>query len=461
MAYRTGFSDRDSASRSLNRAAAISRRKLLKGVAVAGVAVAAPYVITSPALGRGSRPAASDRVVIGYLGTGPRGMMNIREMLTTCPKAQVVAVCDVWRNRRDNAAQAVNKAYGNSGCRSYRDFREIIARPDIDAVGIATPDHWHVPMTIAAVQAGKDVSVEKPLGISIAQDIACRQAVRRSGAVVQYGAESRSWGDSAFGAELVRNGRIGRIREIRVKSPNSLAGGGNQPRPVPADLDYELWLGPAPWRPYTGCPDRGPNWWHVRDYALGFLAGWGAHPLDLMVSAYDAHLHGPWEIAGRGVVPASGRNDAVMNWDVQFRFANGVRMRFWAAGVTQADEEPRLAKFSDYCQFIGDDGWVALRYMGLITEPLSLRDSVIQPGEFHMPRSPGHEANFIDCVLSRETPVCPIGQAVRSDTFSHLADIAVRTGRRITWNPRTERIIADADAARMLCRSAREPWQAS
>jgi len=458
MAYQTGASDRDPASHSLNRAAAISRRKLLKGIAATGLAAAAPYAIISAALGKGARPAASERAVVGYIGTGPRGMMNVREMLTTCPKAQVVAVCDVWRNRRDNAAKTVNKAYGDSGCRTYGDFREILARPDIDAVGIATPDHWHVPMTIAAVQAGKDVSVEKPLGISIAQDIACRQAVRRNGAVVQYGAESRSWGASAFGAELVRNGRIGKIREIRVKSPNSVAGGPTEVRPVPPELDYDMWLGPAPWRPYAGCPGKGANWWHVRDYALGFLAGWGAHPLDLMVSAYDAHRCGPWRIEGKGVIPAKGRNDAVMDWDVRFTLGD-VPMRFYAAGVSVPGEEPRLASLSNYCQFIGDDGWVALRYMGLDTEPVSLRNSVIAPGEFHMPRSPGHEANFIDCVLNRRTPVCPIGQAVRSDTFSQLADIAVRTGRRITWDPGAERIVGDAGAARMMRRPAREPWR--
>lgn len=438
----------------------LTRRRLLKGLAAVGAAAAAPYAITSAALGKGARPPASDRACVGYIGVGPRGMQNVREMLTTCPKAQVVAVCDAWENRRAAAKKRVDAHYNSADCKAYVDFREILARADVDAVGIATPDHWHVPMTIAAVRAGKDVSVEKPLGICIAEDIACRQAVLRSGAVVQYGAESRSWGTSAFGAELVRNGRIGKIREIRVKSPNSVAGGPTQVRPIPPGLDYEMWLGPAPRRPYTGCPDRGANWWHVRDYALGFLAGWGAHPLDLMVSAYDADLTVPWTIEGRGVIPARGRNDAVMDWDLRFTLGD-VPMRFRAAGVEAPDEEPRLARKSNYCQFIGETGWVALSYMGLETEPQSLRTATIGPRDFHMPRSPGHEANFIDCVLSRRTPVCPIGQAVRSDTFSHLADIAVRTGRRITWDPAGERIVGDADAARMTRRPAREPWQAT
>jgi len=266
-----------------------SRRGFLKDLLAAGGAAAAvPYVLTSTALGQGGRLPASERVVLGYIGTGPRGRVDMREQMTS-PKAQLVAVCDVWDSRRDKAKQAVDQRYGNSDCKAYRDFHELLARADIDAVGIATPDHWHVPITIAAVSAGKDVHVEKPLGTSIAEDLACRAAVKRHGAVLQYGAESRSWGQCAFGAELVRNGRIGQVREIHVKSPNSVAGGSTAPRPVPPGLDYDRWLGPAPWRPYTGCPDSGRNWWHVRDYALGFMAGWGVHPLDLLrkITSYN------------------------------------------------------------------------------------------------------------------------------------------------------------------------------
>lgn len=440
------------------RASRSTRRGFLKGMVLAGgAAVAAPYVLTSTALGQGGRLPASERVVLGYIGTGPRGMMNLREQLGS-PKAQLVAVCDVWENRRDQAKQTVDQRYGNSDCKSYGDFRELLARPDIDAVGIASPDHWHVPMTIAAVSAGKDVSVEKPLGISIAEDIACRQAVKRHGAVVQYGAESRSWGLCAFGAELVRNGRIGKVLEIRVKSPNSPAGGSAVPRPIPAELDYDMWLGPAPWRPYTGCPDSGRNWWHVRDYALGFMAGWGAHPLDLLVSAFDTHLQGNMEIEGTGVIPASGQNDVVTDWDASIRFASGVKMTFRAAGIAQ-EEDPRLAHLANYAHIIGTDGWVAISYLGLITEPDSLRTTVIGPNDVHMPRSPGHEANFIDCVLSRKTPVCPIDDAVRSDGLSQLTDIAVRTRRKITWDPIAERIIGDADASRMMNRTMRDPWR--
>lgn len=432
-----------------------TRRQFLQGVVAAGAA-AAPTVITSSALGGAGRPPASERVVLGYIGTGPRGLLNIREQMAR-PHAQMVAVCDVWQHIRERAKQVVDKRYGNADCKAYVDFRELLAREDIDAVGIATPDHWHVPIAIAAMRAGKDVHVEKPLGITVAEDLACREAVRRYCRVFQYGAESRSSPVCRFGAELVRSGRIGQIREIRVKAPNSSRGGSTRPQAVPPGLDYDLWLGPAPWRPYTGCPNNGPGWYHVRDYALGFIAGWAAHPLDLLQWAFDTHLAGTWEVAGTGVIPAEGCNDAVVDWDVRINFSKGVRMTFQAWGVSR-DDDPRLARLGNYAQIIGTEGWVALRYMGLVTEPESLRRSRIGPNDAHLPASPGHEANFIECVRTRQTPVGPIDDAVRSDLISQVSDIAIRTGRKITWDPVKERIVGDAHASRLLSRSTRQPW---
>jgi len=430
-----------------------SRRGFLKQAAAA---LAAPYVITSSALGNRARPPASDRVVLGYIGVGPRGLLNMREQMG-CAQAQVVAVCDVWQHVRQQAKQVVDQHYGNADCQAYIDFRELLARADIDAVGIATPDHWHVPVAIAAMQAGKDVHVEKPLGISVAEDQACREAVRRYGRVFQYGAESRSSPTCRYGAELVRSGRLGEIREIVVKAPNSARGGSRTPRPVPAGLDYELWLGPAPWRPYSGCPDNGPGWYHVRDYALGFIAGWAAHPLDLLQWAYDTHLTGPWEVEGTGVMPTEGCNDAVIDWNVRIRFGNGVKMTFQAWGVTP-ETEPRLAGLGNYAQIIGTEGWIALPYMGLVTEPESLRKSPIGPNDCHLPPSRGHEANFIECVRTRQTTVSPVEDAVRSDLISQVSDIAIRVGRKMVWDPVKEQILGDEEASRLMTRSVREPW---
>jgi len=196
----------------------------------------------------------------------------------------------------------------------------------------------------------------------------------------------------------------------------------------------------------------------VRDYALGFIAGWAAHPLDLLVWAWDAHLAGPWEVEGTGVIPTEGCNDAVIDWDVRIRFGSGVKMTFQAWGVSKEDE-PRLARLGNYAQIIGTEGWVALCYMGLVTEPESLRTSRIGAGEVHLPASPGHEANFIECVRTRATPVDPIDDAVRSDLISQVSDIAIRMGRKIVWDPAKEQIIGDPDAARLVSRSYRPPWR--
>lgn len=432
------------------------RRFLRRAAAAAGGIVAAPYVIASTALGGQGRPPASGRVVTGYIGTGPRGMLNLREQLG-CPEAQVVAVCDVKSGVRQQAKAAVDGHYNSSDCRAYVDFRELLARRDIDAVGIASPDHWHVPMAVAAAKAGKDVSVEKPLGVSVAQDQVCRETIHRYGRVFQYGTEARAMDACRLGCELVRNGRIGQIREIRVKAPNSVRGGSARPKPVPKDLDYELWLGPAPWRPYSGCPDNGDSWFHVYDYALGFIAGWGAHPLDLLVWAFDTHLAGPWEVEGTGVVPTGGCHDAVVDWDVRIRLANGIDVVFWAAGVAK-DEHPRLAGQGDYTQFVGTEGWIAVYYGGMLSEPESLSTATLGPNDVRLPVSRGQETNFIECVRTRQTPVSHIDDAVRSDLISHVSDITVRSGRKITWDPVKEEIVGDEAASRMLTRAMREPW---
>jgi hypothetical protein len=227
---------------------------------------------------------------------------------------------------------------------------------------------------------------------------------------------------------------------------------------VPKGLDYDLWLGPAPWRPYSGCPDNGHSWFHVYDYALGFIAGWAAHPLDLLVWSFDTHLAGNWEVEGTGVIPQQGRNDAVIDWDVDIRFASGVKMSFWATGLKK-DEDPKLAKLGNYAQIIGDEGWIAVYYASMMCDPPSIKDSVLGPDAIRLPVSLGQERNFIECVKTRETPVAHVDDAVRSDLISHIANIAIRCGRKIVWDPVKEEIIGDEGASRMLSREMRGPWE--
>jgi glucose-fructose oxidoreductase len=411
-----------------------TRRKLLQGAAAA--AVASPYVITSAALGSAEKPPASERVTLGHIGVGGRGGDLLRGFLH-CQGAQSVAVCDAYQDRREAAARL-------TGGKPYADFRDLLARKDIDAVVVATPDHWHVPVANAAARAGKDAYVEKPLGISVHHDLACRKLFRQYQRIFQYGTQQRSMAHCRFGCELVRSGRIGKVHTIEVVAPDGDAGGSTQQIPVPEGLDYNMWLGPAPMAPYTADRCKTPGTYWIYDYSIGYLGGWGAHPLDIMVWGSDADLAGPMTFEGTGVIPTKGLYDTVYHWDVKVQLADGVKMTFKPGG--------------DSTKFIGPHGWVDIRRGGINAEPKSLLSSKIGPGDVHLFNSPRHDQNFIDSIKSRRPAVSPIGDAVRSDIISHLSDIAVRTGRKITWDPKREVIVDDAEASTMLSRPLREPW---
>ncbi len=405
----------------------ISRRRLLQAGSAAAAIAGFPLIVPSSVFGADS---PSNRVTVGKIGCGGQGS-GLGGVT-----GQIVAACDTWKPRREKSG---------AGVTPYHDFRELLAREDIDAVVIATPDHWHVPIAIAAAKAGKDMYVEKPLGVSIELDKACRETIKRYGRVFQYGTQQRSQYHCRYGCELVRSGRIGEIKEILVVSPNSGPGGNARPLPVPEGLDYDMWLGPAPWTEYTGCPNGGDSWYHCYDYALGFIAGWGAHPLDIMVWGFDTHLAGKWEVEGTGKIATEGRNDAVYDWDVRINFENGVKTHFITGG--------------DHTRFIGTEGWIGISRSGISAEPKSLLQSPIGPNDVHLTPSNSHGGNFIAAVRSRGTPVSHIDDAARSDFISHVSDIAIRTGRKIIWDPVKEEIVGDESARRRMGRALRQPWR--
>ncbi|MHC4200706.1 MAG: Gfo/Idh/MocA family protein [Planctomycetota bacterium] len=416
----------------------LTRRRFLKGAAAAAGAAALPAIVPSSAFG------ASDRIALAHIGVGGRGgsLLGGFVGLGDC---RIVATCDLFKSRREGRAGQVNGRYRSQVCKPYRDFREVLARDDIDAVVIATPDHWHVPIAMAAARAGKDMYVEKPLGVAAEWNFALRETLRRYGIIFQYGTQQRSSRHCRFGCELVRNGRIGKIQRIEVVAPGGRAGGSTTPIPVPADLDYDMWLGPAPWSPYTKdrCTSNGT--YFVYDNSLGFIAGWGAHPLDILLWGSDPDNLVPVEFEGTGRIPTDGLFDTITSWDVRCKYANGVEMRFTPGG--------------DSTKWIGEKGWVRVRRGGLSTEPKSLMKSTIGPDEIHLVASRNHGQNFLDAVKTRTPAVSPIESSVDSDTISHLSDIAVRTGRKIRWDPKKEKIIGDEGAARMLNRAMRSPWR--
>ena len=409
----------------------ISRRHFTRAV----VAAAAPMILPSRILFGAETP--SNKVVTAHIGVGGQGGGDLGGCLRV-PSCQPVAACDAFLSRAKAAAGRMG-----AGAMATQDFREVLARGDIDAVVISTPDHWHVPIALAAVRAGKDVYVQKPLGLSIAQNLALREAVHRYGAIFQYGTQQRSFNrQCGQAAEIVRNGGIGRLKEIHVLCPNGATGGNPEPQPVPEDLDYDMWLGPAPVRPYTHDRVIGQGRWHIRDYSLGFIAGWGAHPLDV---ADWGHPHIPVEIEGTGRISPTGLFDTMVDYDIHGRYADGVLFTLKASGTNDT-------------RFVGDEGWVAAGRSSFSAEPKSLLSRPTAPGEVRLLQGPDHYANFIECVRNRRTPASDIDSAVRSDTVSHLCDIAMRTGRKIRWAEEFQTITDDVTAARMMKCPMRGPW---
>jgi predicted dehydrogenase len=450
----------------------LTRREFLKRTAGA---VAAPYVITSTALGAGSIPPASERVTLGYIGVGGRGNALAYQFLRT-PGAQSVAVCDAFTTRQKSTAKAFDDYYGSQtgkgsykGCAMYGDFRKLLAREDIDAVIIATPDHWHVPAALAAVRAGKDVYVEKPLGVAVVWNQALREAVQNYGAVFQYGTQQRSSRNFRFACELARNGKLGKLERIDAWCPGMAApgtyestskgGGSTKPIPVPPELDYDMWIGPAPMSPYT--KDRCTTWgcYHVYDNALGFIAGWGAHPLDIAQWGNDSDDTVPVEYEGTGKIPTEGIFDTISDWDIHCRYANGIKMHFMNTRTALPVVEA-YRKFNDHgTTFFGSEGWVSVDRGAIYASDPALLEIKLKPGEIHLYESNHHYKNFVDCVKSRARTVSPVEAAVQSDIISHLSDICIRMGRKIKWDPAKEEIIGDEIASRMLNRALRSPWR--
>lgn len=430
------------------------------------------FLAAGAAVGRGmARP--SDRVALGLIGCGGRGMFE-GKVYAESESCQFVAVCDPREDRRLAAREVFQKMYGERrrsgvfrGIDAHNDFRELLRRKDIDAVYIATPDHWHVPITIAAARAGKDIHTEKPLGVSIEQDLAARKAVRRHKRVFQYGTERRSTAEARHAVELVLNGRIGKVQAIYVVAPPSSSGGAATPvLPVPKGFDYDLWLGPAPTVPF--CRDRclvdgaQSGIYHIYDYSLGFIGNWGAHPMDQVQWWADCSgLDIPVTYEGAGKTAEVGLFNCAVQWDVRCQYANGLPLRYVDFETyTRSPEVPgmRNVKYRNAAIFVGSEGWVWLSYYLVDTHPAALKTSVIGPNEIHLPQSDSHQLGWIEAVKARKDPVSPIESAVRSDIICQLSNISIRTGRTIKWDPAREAIVGDNAARSLMRRPMRKPW---
>lgn len=410
----------------------MSRRGFLGKTAVAA---AAPQVIAATALGNQQKAAASERVSFAVIGLGDRGPVHLG---MGGGAGQLVGVCDTWKDRREAVA-------GRMKCPGYSDFREVLGRHDVDAVVLAVPDHWHVPMAVRAARAGKDVYCEKALGTSVAEDLALREVIKRYDRVFQYGPQRRSGGKWRHACELVRNGHIGQVRQIQITAATFGGCAPKDPTParVPENLDYGLWLGPAPEVPYVPGRCRARGWYCIYDYCIGWISAWGSHVLSIAQWGYDTHRAGITEYEGTGEIPNVGLNDNLVRWDVRMECANGVRMTLKTGG--------------NGVKFIGSEGAVWVSDGGQGAEPESLWNKQIAADGIRL-RSGSLHTDFIQCVKTRQPTVSPIDDAVYSDIISHLADIAIRLKRKVKWDPAKEQVIGDDEAARMLARSLRDPW---
>ncbi|MBA4321216.1 MAG: gfo/Idh/MocA family oxidoreductase [Odoribacter sp.] len=427
-----------------------SRRDFVKKSAAAVVgAFVIPHIIPSSALGMGGKMAPGDRIVMGTIGTGSQGMSNMRDFLRLKSQVQFVALCDVDSKRLADAKELVDKSNNNKDCRIYGDFREFLAKEKLDAVSIALPDHWHGIIYTEAVNKKWDVYGEKPICRTIDDGKLIVNAVKKNNVIWQTGSWQRSQENFRRGAELVINGRVGKIRLIEVGLPDGGKGIGTPPvQEVPKELDWEMWLGPAPGVPFRGVYHW--NWRWILDYSGGQLTDWAGHHIDIANWGAGLEHTGPVEISGTGVYPREGIYNVPVEYDFLCKYAGGIEMR-----VANASRFPMGMGTT----WIGDLGWIHVNRGGVISasDPEILEEKT-GDSEIHLYKSEDHWQNFIDCVRSRKPAVAPIESAYRAISVGLLGEIAMTTGQKIQWDPGKEVIIGNPAASRLLGRPYRKPW---
>ena len=430
----------------------INRRQFLKQLSVAAVGVAGfPSIVPASVLGKSGAIAPSDRIVMAAIGFGMMGIPNMESFLSK-DDVRFVAVCDVDENHLQRARNIVNEKYGNKDCATYHDFRELCQRKDIDAVTIAVPDHWHAILVIACARAGFDIYGEKPFSHELMEGRAMCDALRRYNRIWQTGSWQRSVANFHQACELVRNGRIGRILKVEVGLPSGHTDFGRTKGQEtmgipPKHLDYNFWLGPAPYAPY--CPARVHlNWRWNMDLGGGQLMDWIGHHVDIAHWGLGFDYTGPIEIEGSGEFPRKGVWNSPTRYYLTAKYADGTPMV-----IAGGHREIRSGT-----KWIGEFGWVWCNRGGLEANPSYLLKEFIGPNEIRLYKSRDHYQNFLDCVKSRQQTITPGEVAHRSASVGHLGVIAMELGRKIHFNPATESIIDDPEATRLLSRSYRSPW---
>ena len=393
--------------------------------------------------------APSNKVTLALIGAGGMGMGNMKSFLPF-QDTRVLAVCDVNRVKRQKGKAVVDNHYGNRDCATYRDFRDVCMRDDIDAVILATPDHWHAVIGVYAANCGKDIYGEKPFSHDLREGRVLVDAVERNGRVWQTGSWQRSKGEMRRAVELVRNGRIGKIVRVEVGLPGGGRGRAATPgAPVPDGLDWDMWVGPAPERPFEGVYDW--DWRWVSDWGGGQLMDWIGHHGDIAQWGLATDLTGPVSYEGSAPDDREGIYDTPKTYRIECEYANGIKMI-----VANAGGDIRMGT-----KWIGENGdWVWVTRGRFDASSCSLRECKMEAGDVRL-ESPGHHREFIDCIKTRAVTLTPAEIAHRSASIGHLCRAAIATGRKVKWDPAAERIVGDEAANRLLQRPLREPWTLS
>ena len=380
------------------------------------------------------------------IGTGNHGIHRNLNMFLRQEDAKIIAVCDVFKSRMLKAQSITNDYYKTNDCSIHSDFREILERKDIDAVMISTPDHWHALMSSMAIRRGKDVICEKPT-LTVAEGRYISDLVKKTGKVFQTSTEDRSLFIYHRLAEVVRNGRIGKLKEIKVTLPAGKRFPNEKPENAPKDLDYDMWLGPAPEAPYTISRTKQQHWRHVWDYSGGKFSDWGMHQLDTAQWANDTERTGPISISGKGTINEGSMYNTFVDYEIDYEYENGVKLNVKSGGTS--------------IHFYGSEGWCGSKSWdsGLEANKKNIVKDPIPKDGLHLYTCKGGEhRNFLDCVKSRNEPYFPAEIGHRCATLCHLGNISMRLNQKLQWDPKTEKIGNSKEASSMLSRKMRKPW---
>jgi len=434
-------------------ARSFSRRLFLNSLALSAGAISCPTILPSSVLGAARKVSPNSRITMAAIGVGGRGTMNMVGFLEL-PDVRVVAVCDPHADRRQKAKEKVDQKYGGADCRTYSDFREVIARKDIDAVVISPQDHWHALIATAAAKAGKHIYLEKPFGVCIRDCKVIRDAVRKKKIVFQTGTQQRSDRKFRQACELARNGYLGRIHTVEVGSPcpeyKPNYKGPMDPQPVPDGFDWNMWCGPAPFKPYNPGRVAWPDWYLIWDYCAGFIVNWGVHHLDIASWGCPEIGAVNFEVDCRATYRHEGFTDNVFDWESTLNFASGLKLIY-------SDNK----RVKSGCKFIGDQGWVHVDRPSIESGPESLVEIKLKDSDLHLRRSANHAADFIAAIREGTQPVSDVEAGYKASYLGVTADISARLQRKLKWDVKKEKFVGAGanEANQRLARPLRAPWK--